>query len=156
MWVTWDAIVVAGCRVGADGQPGRSLAARTQRAAALYKAGLAPLIVFTGGACTSTHSEARAAANLARRLGVPAEAQILEESSATTRENARYAASLLSDDARIIVVSDSYHVVRCVRVFRAEFIAVVGAGACSPLVPRVRGALREVGALFAYARRGWL
>lgn len=146
----YDAIVVAGCRVMPSGRPSRSLARRVDQAVELWKEGWAPRIVFTGGVGDAPRSEAAAAAERARSQGVPRRAIVLEERSTSTDENARFAAELIGSEARVLVVSDAYHVYRCERVFGRHFAAVQGAGSVGHWAPRVKGALREVFALSAY------
>ncbi len=145
----WDAIVVAGCRVLPDGQPSPALARRTEHAVDLWRRGLAPRIVFTGGVGDFPPAEAVAASNLALELGVPAGAIALEERSTSTEENAANAAALLGG-GRVLVVSDTYHIFRCERVFGRYFDEVRGAGSAPILSYRVRGALREVAAVSWY------
>ncbi len=152
----YDAIVVLGCRVRADGTASPSLRRRAELAARLYADGLAPRVVLTGGVGTYPPSEARAAAEIARRAGVPEDAIVLEERSTSTEENAREAAAQLGAGARVLVVSDAYHVTRAARVFGRHFAEVDGAGALGPPSQRVRGALREVAALLIYGALGRL
>ncbi len=149
----WDAIVVLGCRVRADGVPSESLDRRVRHAVGLWRQGLAPRIVLTGGAGEGEPlSEARAAARLARHLGVPDEALVLEERSTSTEENARFARESIGR-ARVLVVSDAYHVTRGGRVFARYFGEVGTAGVRGA---PMGGALREVVALAIYALLGRL
>jgi uncharacterized SAM-binding protein YcdF (DUF218 family) len=152
----YDAIVVAGCRVLPDGTPSLALQRRTRHAVALWRAGVAPKIVFTGGVGTYPPSEARAAADHAVSVGLPAGVAILEEQSTSTEENAQFAAALLGSDARIVVVTDTYHVFRAERVFGRVFAEVRGAGSEPAWNVRARGALREVFAVLVYGLRGRL
>lgn len=151
---TWDAIVVAGCKVMPNGQPSGALDRRVRRAVGLWRAGRAPLLVFTGGVGTYPPAEAEASAGLALSLGVPESAIVREARSTTTAENARFAAELVSA-RRILVVSDTYHVFRCERLFGKYFDAVRGVGSTPEAFPRVRFALREVGAVIVEALRGF-
>jgi len=145
----WDAIVVAGCAVMPDGSPSRALRRRTERAVELWRQGIAPVIVLTGGRGGDRPAEARAAASYAReRLGVPATALLIEDRSSTTEENARFTRDVL-DAAAVVVVSDAYHIFRCERVFSRYFRRVGSTSAAAS--PRVVGALREVGAVMLYA-----
>ncbi len=146
----FDAIVVLGCRVRSDGTASPTLARRARHAAALHRRGLAPIVVFTGGVGTYPPSEARAAAAVARADGLPEDAIVLEERSTSTEENAREAARLI-DAARVVVVTDAYHAFRAERVFRRHFASAVAVGSRGPRSARVRGALREVTAVAAYA-----
>ena len=146
----WDAIVVAGCKVNRDGRASPSLVRRTTRAVALWQAGRAPVIVLTGGRGKWPPTEAEAAAVVARSLGVPDRNLILESRSLDTAENAR-CASLLTPAKRIIVVTDTYHVVRCEWFFRRYFDTVVGVGVVSPIAQRAVGAFREAIAIAYYS-----
>ena len=153
---TYDAIVVAGCRVQPDGQPSLALQRRTRHAVALWRQDRAPVIVFTGGVGQFPPSEAIAAATYARTLGVPDSAMILEDRSTSTEENARFAADTLDPTSRVLVVTDTYHVFRAERVFGRVFAEAAGAGSVPASFFRVRGAFREVLAVGAYAASGRL
>ena len=138
----WDAIVVAGCRVLPSGRPSLSLLRRTVKAVELWKRGLAPVIVLTGGVGEHPPAEAIAAAQVARSLGVPDSALVVEDRSRSTLENARFAHERLAAN-RVIVVTDAYHVLRCEWFFRLYFQRVQGVGVVSPWLERARGATRE-------------
>ena len=150
-----DAVVVAGCRVDPDGVPSDSLAARTDRAVELYRSGVAPLLVFTGGVGAHPPSEAEAAAIRAEAAGVPRAHMRLEDRSTSTWENARFAAET-GELAHIVVVTDAWHTHRVSRVFAHHFDRVETVGVDSPLPYRVPGAIREVLAISYYAVRGRL
>ncbi len=154
----WDAIVVAGCRVRPDGTASLALQRRTREAVAQWKAGRAPIVVFTGGVGTFPPSEASAAAAYAATLGLPPDAIALEERSTSTEENAVFAAEQLRAAGRtdVLVVTDSYHVFRVQRVFGRHFDRVGVVGSVPALSVRVRGSLREVGAVLIYALTGKL
>jgi uncharacterized SAM-binding protein YcdF (DUF218 family) len=143
----FDAIVVAGCRVMPSGQPSLSLTRRTTKAVELWRQGLAPMIVFTGGVRDFPPAESAAAAAVARNLGVPDTAMLLEGKSTSTAENARFLRALV-DFNRIVVVTDSYHVRRCEWFFGKYFREVRGVGVVSPWPYRARDAFREA---LAYA-----
>ncbi|HZT43746.1 MAG TPA: YdcF family protein [Chthonomonadaceae bacterium] len=114
-----QAIVVLGAKVQRSGQPGASLRARTLRAVALYRRGLAPKIICTGGIGSFPPAESQASATLAEAQGVPVEDLLLESKSRSTMENARYAADICRAHGwtRVIVVSDPYHLFRARRDF---------------------------------------
>lgn len=155
-----DAIVVAGCRVMADGLPSPALERRTRHAVALYFEGRAPRLVFTGGRGQAPVAEGEAAARLAQALGVPWEAIVVEDRSTSTEENAAFAARVLAQAGlpagRILVVSDSYHVFRVRRVFARHFAQVEATGSAPSPFVRVKGSLREVLAVAGYAASGRL
>jgi len=150
---SYDAIVVAGCRVLPNGQPSQSLARRVTQAAEFWRQGLAPKLALTGGKGKWGSSEAEASASLARKLGVPDSALVLEDRSTSTLENARFLRAL-GDFQRILVVTDTYHVRRCEWFFRKYFDEVHGYGVTSPFWDRAKGAFREVLAFVAYVATG--
>ncbi len=146
-----DAIVVLGARVEAGGGPSPTLRARALHAAELYRAHLAPLVVFSGGVGDFGPSEASVARDVVVAQGVPAAACVLEEASHSTRENARLTARVLRERGlhRVLLVSDPYHLARARWLFEREGFDV----STSPtiLAPRHRAplerawwALREV------------
>lgn len=83
-----DAIVVLGARVYADGRPSEALAERVLTAAALYREGLAPRLVVSGGTGESGHSEARVMRAIAMGAGVPADAIIEDPDGVSTEATA--------------------------------------------------------------------
>jgi uncharacterized SAM-binding protein YcdF (DUF218 family) len=139
---SWDAIVVAGCRVLPNGSPSTGLVRRTTKAVELWRRGLAPVIVLTGGVGESSLAEAAAAAGVARQLGVPDSALILENKSTSTLENVSFLRKMVPFN-QIIVVTDTYHVLRCEWLFGKRFSKVRGVGVTSPIIYRAHGAFRE-------------
>ena len=97
-------------------------------AARLYRAGKAPEIIMTGGRTTDDElfSESLAMGMLARDLGVPEAALVLESSSRNTRENAHFSASLLRQRGMkdIILVTSAAHMARAVYHFEEEGLTV--------------------------------
>ncbi len=152
---TYDAIVVAGCRVQPDGAPSLSLRSRAVAGVALWQAGVAPILIFTGGVGDFPPSEAAAAAGVALAAGVPVAAIVIEDRSTSTAENAAFAAASASA-RRVVVISDAYHVFRVERVFAQHFAEVRGIGVEGPPMSRIRGALREVLAVAWHGGRGHL
>ena len=144
-----DVIVVAGCGVEAGGKPSDCLATRTDQAVALFKEGMAPMLLFTGGVGDHPPSEAEVAASRAMAQGVPAAAILLEDRSTSTEENARYAAALHPGGA-VVVVSDAWHTHRVGWVFGRHFEQVATVGVDGPLHDRIYGAHREVLAIGWY------
>lgn len=127
-----DAIVVFGAQVRADGRASSVLRARTRHAFDLWQRGLAPRIVCTGGVGEHPPAEAEVEAALLRDWGVPETAILIENRSISTRENAVFAAKLLPRGARVVAVSDPFHLYRarmlCERVgLRASCSPALGA-----------------------------
>lgn len=121
-----DAIVVMGAQVDLDGQPGPDLRVRTLHAVDLYRQGLAPYLVCTGGYRDDPLSAAAVACNLAVSQGVPEESALLADGSMTTREDAARAAELAAARGwkTAILVSHPLHLERARRLFEAQGIAV--------------------------------
>ncbi|WP_257461872.1 YdcF family protein [Archangium lipolyticum] len=115
-----DVVVVLGARVLPGGVPSPALRARVEKAVDLYHQGLAPRLLFSGGVGVNSPSEARVMRDVAVRLGVPADACLLEEQSHSTEQNARFSSALLRSlgARRVVVVSDPYHLLRARQYFR--------------------------------------
>jgi uncharacterized SAM-binding protein YcdF (DUF218 family) len=108
-----DAIVVLGAPVGPDGRLGPVLEERVRAGVALWAAGRAPRLCLSGGLAQGARErEAVAMARFARTLGVPGDALVVEDQSATTRENAFFVARALGTEARIWLVSQPFHLRR--------------------------------------------
>ncbi|HZD00511.1 MAG TPA: YdcF family protein [Actinomycetes bacterium] len=116
-----DAIVVLGA-AQYDGRPSAIYAARLEHAIGLYRSGVAPLIVFTGGNEPGDRfTEGGSGARWAVQHGVPETATLVEESSRTTYENLRGAKRVLdtrlhsSKRLKVVVVSDPFHMFRAMK-----------------------------------------
>jgi len=110
-----DALVIFGAKVRPDGTASPLLRGRTRHAYELWKRGLAPVIVCTGGVGENPPAESVLEARLLESWGVPSSAILREERSTSTRENALFAAKLLHPGASVIGVSDPFHLFRCRR-----------------------------------------
>lgn len=119
-----DAIVVMGA-AQYDGIPSPVFAARLDHAVDLYRAGLADVVVVTGGsgAPGDTFSEASSADLYLQERDVPREALRLETDGTTSYESLAASAAFLEREGRedVIVVSDGWHLRRS-----AEIAAAVG------------------------------
>lgn len=140
----FDAIVVLGCATRPGGGCSPALRARVEAGVALWRAGRAPRLLMTGGAIHGRPSEAGEMAQLARSLGVPGEALILEDQARSTRDNGAKSEQLLGSEARVLIVTDAYHQLRARRVFRRHFAEVHGLGVIGGRWARLRGSLREL------------
>lgn len=124
-----DAIVVLGAPLRRDGNLSLAGRERVEEGARLWHQGLAPLLVFSGGAAHSA-AEAPAMAARAEELGVSPEALLVECESRTTAENAKFTAALLRERGvkRVWVVSQPFHLRRGRRLLRqAGFTALAQA-----------------------------
>jgi uncharacterized SAM-binding protein YcdF (DUF218 family) len=150
--VRFDALVLLGCRVTAEGLPGPA-ARRVTRAAAAYREGRAERIVVSGGRAWEGVVEADALAAELETAGVPRSALVLERTSRTTLENARLTAPILVQlgARRVGVVSCDWHLARALWCFRRAGITAEPVPAPSPALPPLRRSLRG-----AKERGAWL
>lgn len=118
----YDAVLLLGLKLNPDGTPAEELLGRIQTAAALMKAGRAPLILPCGGQTEGTLlSEACVMARELEKLGIAPEQILPEDASLFTVENIRNAKALLNKrglaNPRVLLVTSDYHA------FRAAFMA---------------------------------
>jgi uncharacterized SAM-binding protein YcdF (DUF218 family) len=109
-----DAIVVLGAAQYV-GRPSPVLRARVDHAVALWKRGLAPTLILTGGTGVGdTTSEAAVARKYAMSRGVPDRAIVVEIKGRTTSESMRAVARIMEDREQnsAILVSDPFHMLR--------------------------------------------
>ncbi len=99
---------------------------RTACGADLWRQGLAPRLVLTGGDATVLHTgpiESHAMKRWAQRLGVPESAILVEEKSRTTYENALQTKAILGA-GHILLVTAAYHLPRAVGLFEKQGFVV--------------------------------
>lgn len=137
----FDAIIIPGARVFDDGRPSPALIRRVELGCRLWRQDRAPLLVLSGRG-RGPRPEAEAMAEIAEALGVTRESLVLETRAMSTEQNARYAAELIAA-RRILVATDSTHVLRCERVFGRYFEVAHAVGAPLGSRSRRRQALRE-------------
>jgi uncharacterized SAM-binding protein YcdF (DUF218 family) len=156
-----DAIVVMGA-AEYDGRPSPVFHARLDHAVSLYRAGLAPLLVVTGGkAAGDRTTEAAVARDFAIGQGVPAASILVEDRGRTTLESLRTVGEMLRDrGARdVLFVSDRTHMLRVLRMARDQGLTSFGSPTTtSPidadLMSRADATLHELGALAFYFLTG--
>jgi uncharacterized SAM-binding protein YcdF (DUF218 family) len=152
-----DAIVVLGA-AQYDGRPSPLFRARLDHAVELYRAGIAPRLVLTGGKASGDRTtEAASARDYAILHGVPPEAILMDEDSRTTLESIRAVGALLRsndlDDA--VFVSDRPHMLRVLRMAADDGIEAWGSPTATSPIERDPGrqidaTLHELGALAQY------
>ena len=124
-----DAIIVLGA-AAYDAKPSPVFEERIRHGIDLYKRGLAPKLIFTGGygGVGARFSESQVARRYALRQGVPDKAILIESLSRNTHDNLRQARTLMQqqDLHRVIVVSDPLHMARALRLAREAGIEAVG------------------------------
>jgi len=151
------------------------LITRSDTAAQLYKAGLAPVIVVSGAALDGGVSEARSMANSLIEQGIPESGIILEQNSHSTRENGVYTARKLATHhlKRVLLVTSALHMPRAMAVFEKLGVDVMAA----PSPPQItvpknsdfnfwlpdlrsfeasRSIIKEYAGLLIYWIRGWI
>ena len=136
-----DIIIVLGAGLKEDGRPGPALTRRTRHAASLWHEGVAPLVLCTGGQSEYyPRTEAAACHEILLAAGLPDVAILLEERSRSTEENANYSKLLLDELglSRVVLVSDSYHMLRAGWLFSGRGIATFASPVPSD---RIRGPL---------------
>lgn len=97
------------------GRPSPVLRARLDHAIGLWREGMAPRVIFTGGRGEGdTTSEAAVSRRYAMRRGIPDSAIVLETRGRTTRESLSGVATIMKGQARrdVILVSDPFHMLR--------------------------------------------
>jgi uncharacterized SAM-binding protein YcdF (DUF218 family) len=120
------AIVILGAWVQADGRPSEDLFERTSHAVELYRQGLAPRIICTGGFSGDRLSAASVAKSVAVAYGVPAQAILLADGSLNTQGDAERAAAVLKKHGwqSALIVSHPLHLYRARLLFEQQGITV--------------------------------
>jgi uncharacterized SAM-binding protein YcdF (DUF218 family) len=109
-----SAIVVLGAAQYV-GRPSPVLRARLDHAIELWRSGLAPRMIVTGGRGDGdTTSEAAVSRRYVLRRGVPDSAIVLENTGRTTRESLQGVAAIMRSASKrdVILVSDPFHMLR--------------------------------------------
>jgi uncharacterized SAM-binding protein YcdF (DUF218 family) len=156
-----DAIVVLGA-AQYDGRPSPLFAARLDHAIDLFHAGLAPILIVTGGKAQGDRTtEAASARAYAIARDVPASAILVEDQSRTTLQSIRGVAALMrvAHVRSAVFVSDPSHMFRVLWMASDAGISAWGSPTrTSPLerdpLRRIDAVVHELGALTVYAVGG--
>lgn len=164
-----EAIVVLGGGTAPDDSAGESSLRRVVYGLRLYRRGLAPLVVLSGGDASGKGrlGEAEAMAAVAVALGFPSDILVLETSSVRTAENAARVAEMLRPRGirRILLVTTPLHSRRSVLAFQRRGFEVLPAPtdgaqhlAENPLgrLLLTRQVTYEAAALLLYWYKGWI
>ena len=123
-----DAIVVLGAGLMQNGVLSEQSMRRATAGIALFRRDLAPLLVLSGPgrADAADSSEAGVRAKLAEAMGIPPRSILTEETARTTREEAVHIANTLRSRGanQVLLVTDSLHMRRAVRVFERSGLQV--------------------------------
>ena len=109
-----DAIVVLGA-AQYDGRPSPVLKARLDHAIGLYRDGIAPTLIFTGGVGVGdTVSEAEVGSRYAVKHGVEEENILIEPAGLSTEESMTSVKRLMEGEGleSAVLVSDRFHMLR--------------------------------------------
>lgn len=137
----YELAIVLGALLHPDGRPSAAMRRRVAHAVALHRAGQVQRLLLSGGGAPC---EADAMAELARAAGVKPSVLLLERQSRNTVENALFSLRLVEPGARLVVVSDAWHLPRALHVFRRLGAAVTGsAPAPASTIGHCRGLVRE-------------
>lgn len=153
-----DAAVVLGNQVFSDGVPSPRLAARLDKALALYRDGVCPVIIVSGGIGKEGVDEAEAMAAYLFRREIPEHAVVIDSSGVNTAATARFASRWLSENngSSIIVVSQFFHLPRTRLAMKGQGISSVGTACADYLEWRdIFSVVREIPALVVYFFRGY-
>ena len=157
----YDAILLLGLRLNPDGSAQEEMLLRSRRAAELWKAGIAPVIVACGGPTGgSGRTEAEVLKEELVALGVDERAVLLEDRSMITTENIVNAKAILGPDKRnVALVTSDYHVFRsrliCQRLgFRAKGFGAPTPGGQAKRDNRRLEAMFTADMLFGWDARG--
>jgi len=152
-----DAIVVLGA-AQFNGQPGGVFEARLEHAVDLWKEGLAPYLIVTGGKLPADiTTEAATARAWAIANGVPDEAILDEDRGRNTLESLDNVAAILRTHQlhRVVFVSDRTHMLRVLRM--AKDLGIVAFGSPTTTSPtdleadrRWKSIAHELAGLAAY------
>jgi vancomycin permeability regulator SanA len=155
-----DAAVILGARVYASGRPSPLLADRLRTGIELYREGLVPRLVMSGGDGADGFNEARVMAEVAIDAGVPPGAILIDPAGNTTELTVANTLALLAADGlprvpTVIVVSQAYHLPRVQLAFSDAGVDVltVPAPEAQPIVELPLFIAREVPAFWSYLLR---
>jgi uncharacterized SAM-binding protein YcdF (DUF218 family) len=121
-----DAIIVFGA-AEYDGRPSPVFKARLDHAYSLFRKGLAPMVITTGGAAADpNYSEGGVGHDYLMRRGIPETALIAETQASDTSESAQRVAVIMRANrmGNCIAVSDAYHVFRIRKMLEHEGLQV--------------------------------
>lgn len=162
-----EAIVVLGSKIEADGKLNNASSRRALHGILLHRKGFAPLLLFFGSDHSEDFVEAEVRSELAQELGISSGMILTEAQARTTREEALRAEALLRPMGvqRILLVTDSLHMVRAQGLFERAGFEVLAAPAddfsTSADAPEkrlrlMRRVLEELFALIYYRVAGYL
>ncbi len=127
-------VIIHGCGLSGGEKMTKLLSNRVDKAIEIYnKCRIKPIIIPSGGQGPDEKlSEAQAMKDYLLNHGIPEKHIVLEDRSATTRENLANSKEIIDGRGgarRIALVSSNYHVYRCLRLAREVGLKCTGIGA---------------------------
>ncbi len=115
----FDAIIVLGSPADADGNPTPIELARVTEAVHEYERGVAPRLIFTGGAVANRFVEAQVMAHAAEAQGIPESSVLVEQQAHDAIQNACYSVRIMNQHGwrSVEVVSNAWHLKRSALIF---------------------------------------
>ena len=108
-----DAIICLGAGVDSAGRIDQASTKRAEACAELARAGAAPIVVFSGGPRRAGLPTAAAGmAAVANAAGMGGALVLLEDASYSTLHNALYSLEMVAPTARLILVTEAFHLPR--------------------------------------------
>ncbi len=132
--MAFDYVIIHGCGLAGGERMTRLLSNRVDKAIQIYrKCRKKPVIIPSGGQGPDEKlSEAQAMKDYLLLHGIPEENIVIEDRSATTRENLVNSKAIIDareGGKRTALVSSNYHVYRCLRLSRESGLRCTGIGA---------------------------
>lgn len=150
-----DAILIFGNKVEVSGKPSKRLKSRLDEGIRLYKNGLAPIIIVSGGIGKEGFDEALVMRDYLLKMDIPEKAIITDSFGNTTHETVKNTSRL--DINNLIIVSQYYHILRAkMALKKSEFKEVYSSYAKIP--PELRDFYsipREIVGYYVYLFKGY-
>ncbi len=155
--MNFDYVIIHGCGLSGGNRMTRLLSNRVDKAIEIYeKCVKKPFIIPSGGQGGDERiSEAQAMSDYLVEHGIPADRILLEDRSATTRENLLNSKQIIDErqtDGRIALISSNYHIYRCLLLARDVGLKCTGIGADVALYFWPSALIREFIAVFVSRR----
>jgi vancomycin permeability regulator SanA len=148
-----DVAIVLGSKVEDNGQPSLRLAARLDRAVQLYRDGIVPLVIVSGGPGIEGYDEGQVMRDYMVAKQVPAERIVVDSIGYNTGATARNSAAIMRARGltSATVVTQYFHISRTRLALRAQGIDPIRSAHARLLEWRdVYSTLREVAAMVSY------
>ncbi len=115
----FDAIIVLGTSADRDGNPTPLELSRVTEAVHEYERGVAPKLIFTGGAVANRYVEAQVMAHAAEAQGIPESAVLIEPQARDTIQDACLSVRIMNQHGwhSAEVVSNAWHLQRSALIF---------------------------------------